>query len=448
MTGITRARASRLALLVATAGLALAPAPSRAADLGGDCCADLEQRVAELEATTARKGNRKVSLTISGRVNYNLMWWDDRSAALDADEPFDKHSDLAFGNTANNETRFVLNGSANVTRDLSAGFLMTIWDDPESATVQPSQITSQGPPVTAVDTTYVFVKSIKWGEYRLGYLPSASDDAYYVDFGAPGTVGGLNGTRFVGSFRLRASNLPGELTDVTYGHVLDELADSNAERLVYISPTWNGFTYKSDFGSNTSSLGLTWIGAAGTLRSAFGAGYQVSHGASGVQLGGPGFQPSASTAFVPLTDAAHDQLRQLALSASVTETHTGLFLSGEYSRAYAAIAGRQDAINWYARAGWVKDITGIGATTIDAQFERTDNKLANDTSAHLWGLGIDQAIDSVASNIYLRYQHDSFDSSGVVTAASSASVPSDCLAVCTVDAQAIDSMTAGMVVNF
>ena len=33
-------------------------ASAQAADLGGDCCADLEERVAELEATTARKGNR------------------------------------------------------------------------------------------------------------------------------------------------------------------------------------------------------------------------------------------------------------------------------------------------------------------------------------------------------------------------------------------------------
>jgi hypothetical protein len=30
-----------------------------AADLGGNCCADLEERVAELEATTVRKGNRR-----------------------------------------------------------------------------------------------------------------------------------------------------------------------------------------------------------------------------------------------------------------------------------------------------------------------------------------------------------------------------------------------------
>ena len=48
-----------------------------AADLGGDCCADLEERVAELEATTARKGNRRVSLTITGQVSTALMAWDD-----------------------------------------------------------------------------------------------------------------------------------------------------------------------------------------------------------------------------------------------------------------------------------------------------------------------------------------------------------------------------------
>lgn len=50
-----------------------------AADLGGDCCAELEERVAELEATTARKGNRKVSLTISGSVNEAVLFWDDGS---------------------------------------------------------------------------------------------------------------------------------------------------------------------------------------------------------------------------------------------------------------------------------------------------------------------------------------------------------------------------------
>src|SRR5262249_28228827 len=51
--------------------------PVKAADLGGDCCADLEDRVAELEATTVRKGNKKVSVTLYGQVNRSFLFWDD-----------------------------------------------------------------------------------------------------------------------------------------------------------------------------------------------------------------------------------------------------------------------------------------------------------------------------------------------------------------------------------
>ena len=51
--------------------------PVKAADLGGDCCADLEERVAELEATTVRKGNKKVSVTLYGQENHAALFWDD-----------------------------------------------------------------------------------------------------------------------------------------------------------------------------------------------------------------------------------------------------------------------------------------------------------------------------------------------------------------------------------
>lgn len=59
-------RASRY--LASAACLLFCGQQAAAADLGGDCYADLEERVAELEATTARKGNRKVSLEVSGQV--------------------------------------------------------------------------------------------------------------------------------------------------------------------------------------------------------------------------------------------------------------------------------------------------------------------------------------------------------------------------------------------
>ena len=75
--------ASSTALFTALGLIALgAGAPvAKAADLGGDCCADLEERVAELEATTARKGNRKVSLTVSGQVATAVMAGDAGASA-------------------------------------------------------------------------------------------------------------------------------------------------------------------------------------------------------------------------------------------------------------------------------------------------------------------------------------------------------------------------------
>ena len=66
--------ASRAALIAAATVITTG---AYAADLGGDCCADLEERVAELEATAARKGNRKVSLTVYGQVNEAVIFWDD-----------------------------------------------------------------------------------------------------------------------------------------------------------------------------------------------------------------------------------------------------------------------------------------------------------------------------------------------------------------------------------
>lgn len=76
-TMVRQSKAWGLSALAGLSVMALTSSSALAADLGGDCCADLEERVATLEATAARKGNRKVSLTVSGWMNQNILVWDD-----------------------------------------------------------------------------------------------------------------------------------------------------------------------------------------------------------------------------------------------------------------------------------------------------------------------------------------------------------------------------------
>jgi hypothetical protein len=59
--GLTKT-SSRIAIAAAlgfTLGGYAMSTPAKAADLGGDCCADLEERVAELEATTSARATRR-----------------------------------------------------------------------------------------------------------------------------------------------------------------------------------------------------------------------------------------------------------------------------------------------------------------------------------------------------------------------------------------------------
>ena len=80
----------------------LSAGSASAADLGGNCCADLEERIAELEATTARKGNRKVSLTVTGWVSSQIFWFDagDESNVYVNDNSNDLSSNFKFTGSA------------------------------------------------------------------------------------------------------------------------------------------------------------------------------------------------------------------------------------------------------------------------------------------------------------------------------------------------------------
>ena len=115
MNSVFKLSSSRLALVAAFGLVAAGFTPAAAADLGGDCCADLEERIAELEATTARKGNRKVSLNISGWVNESVFFWDDGT-----------ERNAYVGTNSLEQSRFRFTGDAKITNDWSAGYTLEI----------------------------------------------------------------------------------------------------------------------------------------------------------------------------------------------------------------------------------------------------------------------------------------------------------------------------------
>jgi hypothetical protein len=91
--------------LGAITALALSVFPAYAANLGGSCCADLEERIAELEALVATKGNRKMSLSISGQVHRIVLWWNDG-----------RSSGTYYGlDNTNASSRYIFDGNARVT---------------------------------------------------------------------------------------------------------------------------------------------------------------------------------------------------------------------------------------------------------------------------------------------------------------------------------------------
>ena len=133
MNGALMTASSRFAIAAAL-GLVVGVGSARAADLGGNCCADLEERVAELEATTARKGNRKMSLTITGQVNRLIMFWDDGHT-----------QGTYYGiDNVNTSSRFSLLGEASATPWLKFGFEIMLEGESTSGSTRVSQLNEDG----------------------------------------------------------------------------------------------------------------------------------------------------------------------------------------------------------------------------------------------------------------------------------------------------------------
>jgi hypothetical protein len=456
--GLTKT-SSRIAIAAALGltlgGYAMSFSPAKAADLGGDCCADLEERVAELEATTVRKGNKKVSLTISGWVVKSVNWWDDGV-----------ETNVYVGDKGTTlSSHFQLSGSATIAPGWSGGYTMSI-EAPGTAfgfasnQFVPGDDDGFGAILTLL--SYMWVKSDKYGTLNWGLLSQATDNVALLP-DLSGTIIESNAVFFEGAgFNLRAKgtakNEKGLLNSVWGTFLMCDTAglgigaDCNGVPLNavrYDSPTFWGFSVSSSWGEDDFwDVALKYAADWNTIKLSAAAGYTNMTDERYLAGGGglAGFRKD-------------DDLFQVG--ASVMHVPSGLFIYGlyQYEEAdptpkffpdgpgFAGLIGASTTNTtdvWYLKGGIKRTWTPLGATVLFGEWGQyndqfgaiktvdgcaagqwlttiadgvapacnnspTGSVFVSSSEVERWGLGAVQEIDSAAMHLFARWQHQELD---------------------------------------
>lgn len=375
---------SRFAL--AAAATAVMASGAMAADLGGNCCADLEERVAELEATTARKGNRKVSLTVYGQVNKQLLWHD-------ADEPDSFRSDkLSIRDNDAGMSRIGVRGSAKIRPDLEAGYVIVMGLQENAGVAMSNSI---------IRENYVYLDSTAMGRVTLGQASQVTDGLFEINLAnALATPMGMD---------TAAGMLDGN-TAATLGAFNRTFATpfdgARRQGLYYRTPTLAGFVLSTGFSHGTGNsaiatdsadyweVALRYAGEFNGIRFAAGVGYRNEE-----INNGPG-----------------DENDVWMFSSSTMHVPTGLFLSGGYAALDSNNNSDRDA--WWLMAGIERNFFGPGATTFYGEFGQSNfsdetvdavDQSLDQLDGSYWGIGVVQKIDAAAADLYLQYRNYKLD---------------------------------------
>jgi predicted porin len=373
--------------------------PTKAADLGGDCCADLEERVADLEATTARKGNKKVTVTVYGKMNWATEWWNDGK---------ERGQDTV--NNDNESNRFGFIGSAKIYGDWSAGYRFEA-ELREALSSRVNQFDdSANDPNGSLKMRWssMYINSKTWGEVRWGLTATPKYDitkyaleTLTSDKSDSPVTDGLSDTmvsdfRMNDGFRLRPSgpnalNNANGLSTITWSNIARCFGSSDqfncsTRRLGvnYVSPTWQGFSFQvGEFESRD------W-GAALRYHKLWNDTWDVAAGAAYEQLRDERLQVAGGG----LAGFSRD-FEEEAGSAAIKHKPTGLFAEGIWSTSASNDTNAIGAFNskdppqmtgWVAQGGIQRKLPWfgldkLGDTSFWGGFEDVRNGFAQGSSA-------------------------------------------------------------------
>jgi predicted porin len=450
--------------------------PARAADLGGDCCADLEERVVELEATTVRKGNKKVSITLYGQVNRAVSFWDDGA---------EKNTYVVDNNYES--SRFGFKGSTKISGDWSAGYRLEV-EPTEANSARLDQFddnnTDDSNGSLFVRHSFMYVNNKKFGEVRLGLTATP-----IYNITKDTNVSELEDTmhsdnRMMQGFFLRPSGFDNAegLSKLKWQDISRCYSSSNSfvcstrrNGVAYWSPNWEGFSASvgwyedDDWGAALrykKEWGETWEVGAGIGYEDF-RDERLQNGGGG-EASGPAPTPTAPSG----TSFFKRDIQEWGGSASIKHTPTGLFAftafmisdQNDSNTVHAGVFTGTSAPqmnSWDVHLGIQRKMLGLGSLG-DTSFWGGSSDIHNGIGAgsngnggnlggvpadrflkagtfasvpfsteitgadvNRWFLGLDQAIDSANMHWYAVYQHLTADVSLVDSSLKHAGAPLD-----------------------
>lgn len=428
MVGEIMKTTSRLAL-VAAAGLFIGTGSwslsAKAADLGGDCCSELDERVAELEATSVRKGNRKVSLELSGQVDRMLLFWNDG-----------KQSDVAVEDNSISSTQIRLKGTGQMMPGWKAGFYQEIEfrDAASNGVNQTSETGGRGTDSSTgslnLRQSNVFIESEKFGRVTYGLQNTATKDLTFINLS-----GSLSNPQnyYATNFKVRAPN--GDTLNPNWANLSNALDGFRQELIRYDTPSIFGFILSAAWGQNDIwDIALRYQKEWNSIRVAAGIGYaywgENNCGNNPATATNNGLTGACLPTNLNANQVAANTKSEI-VSGSVSAMHvpTGLFAAfaagtRHITNPIFTAVDNKDASYFYVQSGITKRFFDVGATTFYGEYGSYQDFAVGDAlggtsgvSANLitssdttrWGAGFTQAFDGAALEWYVNYLRYSAD---------------------------------------
>ncbi len=403
-------------------------------NIADDCCTDLEQRVADLEATVATKGNRTLTVTLTGLVNNAVMYWNDGG------------EDNAYVVTNDNQrSRFAFVGTAAISPNWEAGYAIDIGIRTANSKLV-TQTAAGGfdeRPPTGFDlrSSVWFLRNKRFGSGYLGTAFAATDRIASSNVTQTEAFDAYSAPENAGLGMFLRSSRNGEMTQslLSWRRIIGAGGDQPGESqrgfslMKYVSPTWNGFTFAADW------VVTDFWDVALRYRKEI-AGFDVAAGIGFLQL-----QPGSRTRsvcpaafFTRGEDATACQQVRGSVSAKHLDTglfvnfganltndgivdstirfdgtgvgQQGYFLSGQIGieRQFNALGKSTLYASYYSYSGGAPTVLTVGPGD-PLNPTGSGDWTVWQSDVDIWGGGIAQGIDNAAMIVYLAYHHVSGD---------------------------------------